>query len=318
MRRHRPSAAASAGQRHTTFLRPKLEIGERATPWSATGSMSRSIVAGAITTALRQPARRFSPLPGLAQRKGPNLIELPFLFPVTMRAAPVIQTSSMSWVGASPVGNQVSVLRPGRRHLALQFGKRPHHLRGPDLRFGDRAAIQASISFGGTWPVPSVRSISAIRPSSASRRSFEMGAASDQPEFDRCVDVVLAHEGGYVHHPADPGAATNFGITQSTLARARGRKTTETDVRLLSKEEACGIYRRFYWDTIRASEMSAGVALAVFDFAVNSGVPRARPAAPIRPRDRRSDERLVGARLPCGRSRVRTRRVSFGNYSKAA
>jgi lysozyme family protein len=102
-----------------------------------------------------------------------------------------------------------------------------------------------------------------------------MGAASDQPEFDRCVDVVLAHEGGYVHHPADPGAATNFGITQSTLARARGRKTTETDVRLLSKEEACAIYRRFYWDTIRASEMSAGVALAVFDFAVNSGVPGA-------------------------------------------
>jgi lysozyme family protein len=102
-----------------------------------------------------------------------------------------------------------------------------------------------------------------------------MSTTSDDSRFDHCVAVVLAHEGGYVRHPSDPGGATNFGITQSTLARARGQRATEADVRLLSKEEACRIYRRFYWDPIRASEMPAGVALAVLDFAVNSGVPRA-------------------------------------------
>jgi lysozyme family protein len=102
-----------------------------------------------------------------------------------------------------------------------------------------------------------------------------MGALFDDSRFDSAVAVVLAHEGGYVRHPADPGAATNFGITQSTLARARGQQTTEADVRLLSQAEARTIYRRFYWNTVRASEMPVGVALAVFDFAVNSGVPRA-------------------------------------------
>jgi lysozyme family protein len=101
-----------------------------------------------------------------------------------------------------------------------------------------------------------------------------MKAAGDA-DFERCLDIVLAHEGGFVRNPFDPGGASNFGITRRTLARARRRDAGDEDVRQLSKREAGTIYRRFYWDAIRASEMPAGVALAVFDFAVNSGVRRA-------------------------------------------
>ena len=31
--------------------------------------------------------------------------------------------------------------------------------------------------------------------------------------FNRSVEAVLKHEGGFVNHPADPGGATNKGIT---------------------------------------------------------------------------------------------------------
>jgi lysozyme family protein len=86
---------------------------------------------------------------------------------------------------------------------------------------------------------------------------------------------VLAHEGGFIRHPFDPGGMTNFGITHKTLAKSRGAPVTMDDVRRLSKREAASIYRRFYWDVLRADELPPGVALSLFDFAVNSGTPRA-------------------------------------------
>lgn len=86
---------------------------------------------------------------------------------------------------------------------------------------------------------------------------------------------VLRQEGGFVDHPADPGGATCFGITRATLARARGAPASVQDVRALTKEEACTIYRRLYWTAIRGDELPAGLDLAVFDLAVNAGPGRA-------------------------------------------
>ena len=34
--------------------------------------------------------------------------------------------------------------------------------------------------------------------------------------FERALTFVLRWEGGYVDHPADPGGATNYGVTQRT------------------------------------------------------------------------------------------------------
>jgi hypothetical protein len=34
--------------------------------------------------------------------------------------------------------------------------------------------------------------------------------------FNRALEMVLHHEGGFVDHPADPGGATNRGVTQAT------------------------------------------------------------------------------------------------------
>ncbi len=97
--------------------------------------------------------------------------------------------------------------------------------------------------------------------------------------FETCLAHVLAHEGGYVDHPADPGGATNMGITRRTLAEWRGISPASAldkqEVRALTREEAARIYRARYWERCAADEMAAGLDLAVFDFAVNSGPDRA-------------------------------------------
>ncbi len=97
--------------------------------------------------------------------------------------------------------------------------------------------------------------------------------------FDICLDAVLRHEGGYVDHPADPGGATNLGITHKTLARWRRIspwwKLPKSEVQALQRPEAARIYRASYWDRCRLSQLPPGLDLALFDFAVNSGPDRA-------------------------------------------
>ncbi|WP_158966277.1 glycoside hydrolase family 108 protein [Chachezhania sediminis] len=94
--------------------------------------------------------------------------------------------------------------------------------------------------------------------------------------FARALPRILAHEGGFVNHPADPGGATNRGITQATYngwLKSQGRASRP--VQYISDAEVAAIYGVQYWDAIRGDELPAGVAYAVFDAAVNSGPARA-------------------------------------------
>lgn len=93
--------------------------------------------------------------------------------------------------------------------------------------------------------------------------------------YDRALAEVFKHEGGYVDHPKDPGGATNMGITFKVLQAWRGKEITKQDVKNLTRAEAADIYRKNYWDKVRGDELPAGLDLAVFDFAVNSGPKRA-------------------------------------------
>lgn len=93
--------------------------------------------------------------------------------------------------------------------------------------------------------------------------------------FYASLAFVLAHEGGFVNHPRDPGGATNLGITRATLAVHRGRAVSVAEVRALTRAEAGAIYRASYWDAVRGDDLPAGLDLALFDFAVNSGPGRA-------------------------------------------
>jgi len=96
----------------------------------------------------------------------------------------------------------------------------------------------------------------------------------DARQFTRCVDLIFRHEGGFVDDPADPGGATNMGITIGTLAAVRGTPVTREDVQNLTREEARRIYRAHYWNALSCDSLPAGIDLVVFDFGVNAGVSR--------------------------------------------
>ena len=97
--------------------------------------------------------------------------------------------------------------------------------------------------------------------------------------FPDALAVVLEREGGYVHDPDDPGGETNHGVTARVYARWRKRRGLPArSVRLIQPAEVATIYDAEYWDPVRGDELlrlGFGVALVVFDFAVNAGVGRA-------------------------------------------
>lgn len=90
--------------------------------------------------------------------------------------------------------------------------------------------------------------------------------------FDWCVKRVLPLEGGYSNDPSDPGGATQLGITQTTLDRAR-RYLPELPVGVhdLKQPDALAIYELLYWRPIRGDELPLGLALICFDACVNQG-----------------------------------------------
>lgn len=94
--------------------------------------------------------------------------------------------------------------------------------------------------------------------------------------FPACLELVLYLEGGYSNDPHDRGGPTQSGITQATYdAYRQARGQGPRDVRELTRDELRDIYWGNYWVASRAGNMPAGLDLAVFDFAVNSGPVRA-------------------------------------------
>lgn len=86
---------------------------------------------------------------------------------------------------------------------------------------------------------------------------------------------IIAHvvqiEGGFVDDAADSGGATRYGITEQ-VAREAGYQGSMSD---LPKNTAVEIYRRNYWAELMLDDVlktSPGVALELFDTAVNAGV----------------------------------------------
>lgn len=82
--------------------------------------------------------------------------------------------------------------------------------------------------------------------------------------FDTACDRVLGHEGGYTAGENDPGGETKWGISK--------RSYPDLDIKSLTRDQAKDIYRRDFWEKIRADKLHDGVAFQLFDFAVNSGI----------------------------------------------
>ena len=84
-------------------------------------------------------------------------------------------------------------------------------------------------------------------------------------DFNKAIEKTLVNEGGYVNDPSDRGGETNYGISK--------RSYPNVDIQNLTVAGAKEIYKRDYWDRLRADEIdSQQVAFELFDTAVNMGV----------------------------------------------
>ena len=92
-----------------------------------------------------------------------------------------------------------------------------------------------------------------------------------QANYDKCLETILHHEGGYVNHPKDPGGETNLGVTKRVYEEHGGTK----DMKELTVEDVAPIYKKGYWDKMKGDDLPSGLDLCVFDFAVNAGPGRA-------------------------------------------
>lgn len=88
---------------------------------------------------------------------------------------------------------------------------------------------------------------------------------------EKCIKIILHHEGGYVDHPDDPGGETNLGVTKKVWEEWGGTK----DMKDLTVDDVIPVYKKNYWDRVKGDDLPSGMDLAVFDWAVNSGTGRA-------------------------------------------
>lgn len=94
---------------------------------------------------------------------------------------------------------------------------------------------------------------------------------TDIGDFERAVRFVIQHEGGLSNHQLDRGGKTNWGITQALLQAVLPGRSVED----LTIAEAKQVYREVFWEAIKGPLLPPPVALALLDFAVHSGAPRA-------------------------------------------
>ena len=92
-----------------------------------------------------------------------------------------------------------------------------------------------------------------------------------QLNYQKCLETILHHEGGYVNHPKDPGGETNLGVTKRVYEEWGGTK----DMKDLTVADVAPIYKKNYWDRVKGDELPSGLDLCVFDFGVNAGTGRA-------------------------------------------
>jgi len=90
------------------------------------------------------------------------------------------------------------------------------------------------------------------------------------------AEEIVAREGGFVNDPADPGGATNHGVTLGTLRRLGLDLTgdgivTEADVRHLTRAQAVSICVDHYFRKPGLDRLPEGLQASVFDRYVNAG-----------------------------------------------
>lgn len=97
-------------------------------------------------------------------------------------------------------------------------------------------------------------------------------------KFEIAIPHTLVWEGGYVHHPADPGGETNRGITDQLDGKIDGLVDLDGDgdgdvnIKGLTEAQAKEVYKRRFWDRMHGDEIESQlIANILFDGYVNCG-----------------------------------------------
>ena len=97
--------------------------------------------------------------------------------------------------------------------------------------------------------------------------------------FDTAFDITIGFEGNYQCLENDRGNWTSGKVGEGEL---RGTKYgisamayPDLDIKNISIEQAKQIYKQDYWDRCKCAFIPDALSIALFDFAVNSGVKRA-------------------------------------------
>jgi lysozyme family protein len=102
-------------------------------------------------------------------------------------------------------------------------------------------------------------------------------------DFTQAFQLMIAHEGGYVNDPDDPGGETYKGVARKIFSKWDGwtkvdmlkrqpnfPSNLDKDVEL--QEDVSHFYRVTFWDKINGDQITnQDVATSIFDFGVNAG-----------------------------------------------
>lgn len=102
-------------------------------------------------------------------------------------------------------------------------------------------------------------------------------------DFNKAFQLTIAHEGGYVNDPDDPGGETYKGVARKIHSKWDGWTTIDMLKRQAGfpgnldkdtelQEAIADFYRINFWDRVKGDNITdQKVAESIFDFAVNAG-----------------------------------------------
>lgn len=102
--------------------------------------------------------------------------------------------------------------------------------------------------------------------------------------FNQAFDLMIAHEGGYVNDPDDPGGETYKGVARKIhsgwlgwhivdLLKKQSGFPANLEKNAELQDEIVNFYRVNYWDKLNGDQItSQKIAQSIFDFGVNAGV----------------------------------------------
>ena len=100
-----------------------------------------------------------------------------------------------------------------------------------------------------------------------------------QSNWQKSFDYMQESEGGFSDDEHDNGnklpdgrkGSTMLGVTQYNWEAHVGHQVTHDDMRKLTPADVEPLYKKKYWDVVRADELPSGIDYLVFDMGVNAG-----------------------------------------------